>query len=269
MKRTDIVNALIARGYRAEEKDSVKNGVIFEGIIIRNDEQIAPVIYTQSLISEAEKRDMSLSEVVSQIIRLYEENKSIDFRIDELFDREFVLSHVMIGLQKESKQDLLRSECGYEGIEKYLYVRGDTGYTVKLNPDFLEKTGIEPEEAWEHAESNTFTETKICTLGQILSDLSSGSFDEEEAPAPMYVVTNQSGLFGASAVLDRKAIEDFFRKSGITSFIVLPSSVHEMLLVPEQLSPGMEELNEMVRSINETQVRPEERLTDRAYAMHI
>ena len=212
---------------------------------------------------------MPLSEVVSQVIRLYEENKSIDFRIDELFDREFVLSHVRIGLQKESEQDLIRSECGYEGIEKYLYVRGDTGYTVKLNPGFLEKSGIKPEEAWEHAESNTFMETKICTMGQILSDLSSGSFDEEDTQAPMYVVTNQSGVMGASAILDKKSIKDYFGGFGITGLIVLPSSVHEMLLVPEQLSPGMDELNEMVRSINQTQVRPEERLTDRAYVMHI
>ena len=102
-----------------------------------------------------------------------------------------------------------------------------------------------------------------------MSDLLGGYVEEDEAPVQMYVVTNQSGLMGASAILDKKTIADYFSGSGITSFIVLPSSVHEMLLVPEQLSPGMEELNEMVRSINETQVRPEERLTDRAYAMHI
>ena len=262
MRRTDIVNALIARGYEAEEKDSVKNGVIFEGIVIKSDDMIAPIIYTQGLIEEAERRNMPLSEVVSQVIRLYEENKNIDICVEEL-------SHVRIALQKDSEQDLVKAGSGYAGIEKYLYIRGDAGYTVKMNTGFLKNSGISEEEIWEQAQANTFAETKIRTMREIMSDLLGGYVEEDEAPVQMYVVTNQSGLMGASAILDKKTIADYFSGSGITSFIVLPSSVHEMLLVPEQLSPGMEELNEMVRSINETQVRPEERLTDRAYAMHI
>lgn len=269
MTRTDIVNALVAKGYRAEEQNSIKNGVLFEGILIRSDEQIAPVIYTQGLIEEAERRNMPLSEVVSQVIRLYEENKNINICIEELLDREFVLSHIRIALQKESDQDLVKEGSGYPGIEKYLYIKGDAGYTVKMNHGFLKNSGISEEEIWEQAQCNTFAETKIRTMGEILSNLSGGCIEEDESPAQMYVVTNQSGVMGASAVLDKKAIKDYFGGSGITGLIVLPSSVHEMLLVPEQLSPGMEELNEMVRSINETQVRPEERLTDRAYVMHI
>lgn len=269
MRRTDIVNALIARGYEAEEKDSVKNGVIFEGIVIKSDDMIAPIIYTQGLIEEAERRNMPLSEVVSQVIRLYEENKNIDICVEELFDREFVLSHVRIALQKDSEQDLVKAGSGYAGIEKYLYIRGDAGYTVKMNTGFLKNSGISEEEIWEQAQANTFAETKIRTMREIMSDLLGGYVEEDEVPVQMYVVTNQSGLMGASAILDKKTIADFFSGSGITGLIVLPSSIHEMLLVPEQLSPGMDELNEMVRSINQTQVRPEERLTDRAYVMQI
>ena len=269
MKRTDIVNALIARGYEAEEKDSVKNGVIFEGIVIKSDDMIAPIIYTQGLIEEAERLNMPLSEVVSQVIRLYEENKNVDICVEELFDRNFVLSHVRIALQKESEQDLVKAGSGYAGIEKYLYVRGDAGYTVKMSIGFLKNLGISEEEIWEQAQVNTFAETRIRTMGEIMSDLLGSSVGEDEAPVQMYVVTNQSGLLGASAVLDRKAIAEYFSGTGVTGLIVLPSSVHEMLLVPDQLSPGMDELNEMVRSINETQVRPEERLTDRAYVLQI
>ena len=269
MKRTDIVNALIARGYEAEEKDSVKNGVIFEGIVIKSDDMIAPIIYTQGLIEESERRNMPLSEVVSQVIHLYEENKHIDINVEELLDRNFVLSHVRIALQRESDQDLVKKDSGYAGIEQYLYIRGDTGYTVKMNPGFLKNTGMSEEDIWEYAQSNTFTETRIRTMGEVLSDLSGGYYEEDEAPTQMYVITNQSGLLGASAALDKKSIADYFGGSGTNRLIVLPSSIHEMLLVPEKLSPGMDELNEMVRSINQSQVRPEERLTDRAYVIQI
>lgn len=269
MKRTDIVNALIARGYDAEEVDSVKNKVTFRGILIRSDDQIAPVIYTQGLIEEAEKSGMPLSEVVSQVIRLYEENKRVDFCVDEIFDKDFVLSHIRIALQKESEQDFVKAPSGYDGIEKFLYVHGDTGYTVKLNNSFLERAGVSEEDAWTHAEENTFSETKICTMGQILSDLSGGYCEEEDVPSQMYAITNKTALLGASAVLDVNAIREYFSGSGITKLVVLPSSIHEMLLVPADNAPGMDEMNEMVKSINETQVRPEERLTDRAYIMEI
>ena len=46
MRRTDIIAALVARGYKAEAKETIKNGVVFEGIMIRGDDVIAPVIYT-------------------------------------------------------------------------------------------------------------------------------------------------------------------------------------------------------------------------------
>ena len=85
----------------------------------------------------------------------------------------------------------------------------------------------------------------------------------------MYAITNKTALLGASAVLDVNAIREYFSGSGITKLVVLPSSIHEMLLVPADNAPGMDEMNEMVKSINETQVRPEERLTDRAYIMEI
>ena len=270
MKRNDILSALIARGYRAEAKQTIRNGVIYEGIVIRSDEQIAPVIYTQGLIDEAEKRGTSLAEVVSQVIRIYEENKDVDICIEELFNKEYVLSHVFIGLQKTSEQDLIKEESGYEGIEKYLYLRGDAGYIVKLNSSLLENVGISKEEAWESAGVNTFSQTKIRTMGEILSELTGRGFDdEEENPANMFAVTNTFGLFGASAILDTVNIAEYFGKLDISRLVVLPSSIHEMLLIPADVAPGMDELNAMVKEINEAQVAPEDRLTDRAYVMNL
>ena len=49
------------------------------------------------------------------------------------------------------------------------------------------------------------------------------------------------------------------------SFYVLPSSIHECILVPQKLAPEPEELSAMVHDINCTQVLPEEVLSDRVY----
>ena len=49
------------------------------------------------------------------------------------------------------------------------------------------------------------------------------------------------------------------------NFFVIPSSVHETIIVAESEAPGREELRSMIEEINETQVEAEEVLSDRAY----
>ena len=48
-------------------------------------------------------------------------------------------------------------------------------------------------------------------------------------------------------------------------FFVLPSSIHEILLIPDNGEMVVEELKSMVHEVNLTQVKPEERLTDSVY----
>ena len=70
---------------------------------------------------------------------------------------------------------------------------------------------------------------------------------------------------GAAAIMNRKALKAFTQKYRTNMLFVLPSSIHEMMIAPYDSSLNLNELSAMVKEINETQVAPEERLTDRAY----
>lgn len=70
---------------------------------------------------------------------------------------------------------------------------------------------------------------------------------------------------GAAAILNRKALEKFGKERGIEKLVVLPSSVHEMILLPYEEEMDMWEMSEMVKQVNFSEVEPTERLTDRAY----
>ena len=48
-------------------------------------------------------------------------------------------------------------------------------------------------------------------------------------------------------------------------FFILPSSIHEMLILPDDGQVDAEMLKDMVKEVNATQVAPEERLTDDVY----
>ena len=81
---------------------------------------------------------------------------------------------------------------------------------------------------------------------------------------PMFVLSNRKGLHGAAALLDKKIMGAILEKFG-KEFYILPSSVHEVLIVPETPDMEVAMLASMVKSINHDQVEPQERLSDHVY----
>lgn len=56
--------------------------------------------------------------------------------------------------------------------------------------------------------------------------------------------------------------DEEMRQSMKGDYFILPSSINEVIVVPDDGSLDHKELKEMVNEINHTQVAPEERLTD-------
>lgn len=80
----------------------------------------------------------------------------------------------------------------------------------------------------------------------------------------MFVLTNTRGINGASSILYKDIIKKFADKIGFDLYI-LPSSIHETILVPCQKEITLESLSEMVFEVNRTQLAPEEILSDKVY----
>lgn len=80
----------------------------------------------------------------------------------------------------------------------------------------------------------------------------------------MFVLGNNIKLFGAAAMFYRGLLElaaDRLQKN----LFILPSSIHEVIIIPDDGEQEAEELWKMVCEINATQVEPEEVLTDSVY----
>ncbi|MDE7325757.1 MAG: hypothetical protein K2N63_05705 [Lachnospiraceae bacterium] len=80
----------------------------------------------------------------------------------------------------------------------------------------------------------------------------------------LFVFTNTSGTNGASCILYPDIIPQLTHYFG-TDFYILPSSIHELLLLPSSTSFCQEELNDMIREINLSQVPEDEVLSDQSY----
>lgn len=80
----------------------------------------------------------------------------------------------------------------------------------------------------------------------------------------VYILTNQYMDYGASAILYPHILEQI----GVYldgNYFVLPSSVHEVIIVPENFELLKEDMECVIREVNETQVQAEEFLSDHAY----
>ena len=274
MTREMIITELQSRGYKAEVQNSIKNGVEIEGIRILTDSNIAPVIYTKAIIENAENENKSLDEVVSAIIGIYESHKSFEFDVNMLLDKEFILNNIYIGLQKASTEKIEKRICELDGIESYLYIRWkadrEGNYSSKVSEEILGCANITASEAWEQAEANTNAETKIESMAKVMAEIIGCEYSEEtDEEIPFFVLTNKSKIRGASAILNKKLLAEFGKKYHTEKIVVLPSSVHEMLLVPYTEEIDLETFSKMVSEVNRTEVNPTERLTDRAYIISL
>lgn len=186
-------------------------------------------------------------------------------------DPEWILEHITIGLQICSDDDIIKSPCDLDGIGQYLFLKGklsDTSYSVKITLNILSHAGIDESRTWEKAIENLCADTQITSLTKLLSDMSGIPIDAPAEPdINLHVITNFEKYKGAAAVMNRKALRSFAREHHTNMLFVLPSSVHEMMISPFTEKTTAVELSAIVKEVNETQVAPEERLTDRAYIL--
>ena len=81
---------------------------------------------------------------------------------------------------------------------------------------------------------------------------------------PMFVMTNKKGLNGATCLIYENVLKDFAQRLE-EGFYILPSSVHELILIPESWIEDLAELETMVREVNQAVVPYDEILSDSVY----
>ena len=87
---------------------------------------------------------------------------------------------------------------------------------------------------------------------------------EDPSLIPMHVLTNQSKLFGAAAILYPQVLWAVSHTLQDDLYI-LPSSIHECIIVPMSVKCSRKELQEIVKEINETQVPKAEILSNHVF----
>ncbi|MFQ9086043.1 MAG: DUF5688 family protein [Roseburia sp.] len=147
--------------------------------------------------------------------------------------------------------------------------------TILIRKDHLRFWNISPTQLFDAAKENTprLLSYDLSNMNDLMeellvpahSTLSDPDIKKEDAAiCPMYVLTNQNKLNGASCILYEHLLEHFADRLCCDLYI-LPSSIHEVILIPATSDTSYQELSQMVQEVNDTQVSPEEILSDHVY----
>ena len=136
--------------------------------------------------------------------------------------------------------------------------------SINVSRELMEAWGIDEHVLWKTAaeklENEEFT---IMDLEDIVMREFGTEFQSDRSGA-LYILTNKGALNGAAAMLRTDILTSFAESIG-RNFYILPSSIHELILLPDRGNYQVEELQEMVRTVNLTTVAEEERLSDDIY----
>ena len=136
--------------------------------------------------------------------------------------------------------------------------------TIGVTYNMLQIWGVNVDDIIRVANENTprLRPVHYATMAEMLSDVF-GDDNTIENDNTLSVCTNYNKVQGAIAIL-YPGVADEIRKQ-IGDFYVLPSSIHETLIVPKKITDDVNELYNMVHDVNATEVSPDEILGNDVY----
>ncbi len=261
------------------------NGVVLRGITVtQDDSNISPTIYLNSYYEEYIKGRATLINVVNDVMDTYHRNKvnqSVDMRYFlnyESVRQKIIYKLVNTGKNKELLEDIPHIEfLDLSIVFQCLVAQEDFGRaSILIHNVHLKLWDVSVEILYQAAKENTQQlqgyEIKGMTevLQEIMCAEDSENFTEDNerssfsGSVPMYVLSNKSRVDGAACMLYPNLIQDF-AEAIQSSFYIIPSSIHELLLLPTRHLEESQEIKSMIREINDTQVSAEEILSYSLY----
>lgn len=136
---------------------------------------------------------------------------------------------------------------------------------IRINSSLMELWGAMEEQLHRAAMENLGNEAyHVQSMTELLSGMIGIALELPEDAPKQYVLTNESCRYGAAGMLREDILESFAGQAG-GNFYILPSSVHELILVPEIDTISPVGLKDMVEEVNKAAVAREEWLSEDVY----
>ena len=251
------------------------NGQERTGITISEKEyNLSPTIYLEEFYERFSEEEGCMEEIVEQVLHVYQKVRiEKQWDVEAFTDYEQIRTNIVYKVIHAGRNEKLLQEIPhglYLDLALVCYVRTefeDIGTaTVLVTRQMLQLWKISVEELFRDAARNTEEQlpAEFMTMEKMLKSLGSTFYLPDGEKKMLYVLTNKERELGAVCMLYRGVLARIAEELN-ENFFVIPSSIHEVLLVPESAGFDRKGLEAMLQDVNETQLLPEEILSDNVY----
>ena len=253
------------------------------------DSNIAPTIYLEKFFEEYEN-GKDLSRILEEIAGVRIASDVSDFNAEIITNFENCKDKIVPRLVSLKMNQSLLESRPHKVIEDLavtyhvvLYGFKEGTGTVAVSNEILDKWGIDIEELHNTAVNNlkTFQKSTFQSMFDVLFEsMGKGYLEENNGDmelakeefanmipddGTMFVLSNESKVHGASALLDKNMMAHIYEKFD-GKFFIIPSSTHEVLIVSNRNETLSKEcLASMIQDVNRSTVDIEDQLSDHAY----
>ena len=255
------------------------NGREMDGLVImEKDRDIAPTIYLDSFY-EMYIQGENIKKIIRQIETIYRENRdNITFDVNILKNFDTIKDKIVYKIVNYKSNEKLLEQVPHKRILDLAVVFyclldncGGKSATALIYNNNLKNWNVTIDDVYKAALKNTpdLLHSRISSMSALF-DKCGVSVDGKEVdlkdyvPSDMYVLTNETKINGAACILYDNVLYDFAQKLGKDLYI-LPSSIHEVILLPKLPIFEKNELVNMVREVNTEGVAADEILSDNVY----
>lgn len=258
------------------------NSVFLDGLsIMKENDNIAPSIYLNDFYQDYLKGE-EFHKIISKILYMYENNKvaspiNLEFFTEFGQVKEMIVAK-LINYDKnlELLNDVPHIKILDLAIVFYCLISCDaTGNaTILIHNNHEKMWNVSTEELLGVARENNpkLLSANLKTMEEVLKEILTEDLSEEinsltddsEDSTKMYVLTNDNKLHGAICMFYPHVLKNLSDKLERDLYI-LPSSIHEVIIIPVSGNHRVEELQAMVCEVNDTQVSKEEILSYEVY----
>ena len=253
------------------------NDLHLDGLTIHEaNTNIAPTIYLNHYYSTLSSGEMTLQEIIQNILTVYKQNRChANINMTYFTDFNVIKDRICYKLvNTEKNKELLTSipHVPFLDLSLVFYYLVDSSSTeiatILIQNNHMKWWNTNLDALYELAKENTpkLLPYKLDSMGSILKLLDPKIILDNNADDlfPMYVLTNIKQLHGATCILYPDVLKDFANKINQNLYI-LPSSVHETLLIPAFDDTDADNLSEMVKEVNSTCLASDELLSEHVY----
>lgn len=270
-----------------EAKQVVKNnGQIRNALQFMGNANVQPTLYTDGYWNKYSEGEISMEDAVQHAVRTYNDSKmqeSLDTTMFTDYDR--VKDHVIVvarnaEMNAEQLEDVPHEIVGDLALTYRIEVldgRDNSFGSTLINNQLMKGYGIDQQTLHEQAWKNTkeLHPPKIRSMTEMMREMFADKYGEnlpedlEESlesleGGPMYVVTNKDSVYGATYMCDPETMSKVAEMVG-DNLVILPSSIHECIVLPQRFCDDMDNMKEMVETVNSTEVPNEDILSNSVY----